>query len=245
MAEDGSGESSGMAISSYGDVNNDGFDDIILGAVGGDKSGKITEIRHFARGLRGYSLISLQTTSGVEKIEVRRNSSIYMIKKADMSLKEHDLYERDLHSLKNKGVPTTEKDEYHNFPPTTKDKPCINSDKESTLPATKKLSLRKNKAYQFAASDIVYSSGGIPSQIIEILPGDETQAAMAILRSVSGKSHFVEFLTDLVPMASSDELSLRDLTSRDEIAERNYGKKYCSLSLLEKLDANDNILKLN
>lgn len=220
-------------------------DFVVIPFKNGDKFGKITEIRRTIRGMVGHYLVSLQTNSGIEQIKAKKNSLIYIMKKADMGLREHDSYERDLHSLDNKGVPVTDKDDHHNFPPTTKDEPCVSKDKESALPATKKLSLRQNKAYQFAAMDIVYSSSGIPAQIIEILPGDETQAAMAILRSVNGESHFVEFLTDLAPVVPSKKLALSDSMSSNDIAKKNYGKQYSSLSSLEKLDVDDNILKLN
>jgi len=215
-------------------------DFIVVLSKNSDKLGKIIEIERDS----DHFLVSLQTSGGVEKVKLQKNSLIHVIKKADMDLKKHDSYERDLHNVKNDGVPTTEKDKHHNFPPTTKDDTKVDSGKESAFPATKKLSLR-NRAYQFAASDIVYSSRGEPAQIIEILPGDETQAAMAVLRSIGGESHFVEFLTDLEPAKSGEVLALRNSVKHDDVAKKYYGKKYNSLSTLEKLDVNDNILKLN
>lgn len=195
--------------------------------------------------------VFLKTVSAVEKIKISNNDTIHIIKKAAM--KEHNTYERDLHSADQTDGSSTQKVDYHKFPSTTQNDKKVTTEKTSEFPATKKLSLKQHKAYQFVAGDMVYSAKGIPSQIVEIVPGNEMQAAMAVLRSMNGNDAFVDFLTDLAPVRTSKSLSLhkRILSLRNvdvqrvKLSKQLYNKSYDALSRLEQLDIDDHLTKLN
>lgn len=211
-------------------------DFVIITLASSDKEGSV----HAVKLGKTASSVFLKTESGVEEVIVNKNNSIQVIKTADITLKElkeHDTYERDMHDTAKDGPPKTGKDgDFHKFPQTGVGPEKVADDKESALPATKKLSLKRG--------DFVTSSKGVESKVMDVIPDQE----MVVVRSVDGKSIGTEFVRDLTLVNSSKRLSLKKQASesslKSKLSLKTYGKSYDNLDELEKLDINDQLPRI-
>ena len=206
-----------------------------------DKEGHVVAVK-----LGKTSSIFLNTEQGVEEIKVVANNTIHILKNAEITLNDHSSYERDMHSVTDKGVSQTAKDkdlECNLFEHTTLDDSKVSENKDSALPASKKLSLRKN---HIVAGTFVESFNG-DGKVIEVIPETIEKASMAVVRNVNGKCISTEFIDDLKPITGAKRLSLKKQTSIDDaqiirkLSLKRYGKDYNNLTELEKQDINDNI----
>ena len=177
-------------------------DFVIITLTSSDKEGYV----HVVKLGKTANSVFLRTENGIEEVVVAKNDMIHVIKNADIAIKElneHNTYERDMHSTSEKGTPQTGKDsDFHKFPQTGIEPEKVSDDKESALPATKKLSLKKG--------DFVVSSKGVESKVVELLPSVVAITEnMAIVRAVDGKSIGTEFVRDLTLVSFSKILSLK------------------------------------
>lgn len=210
-------------------------DFVIITLASSDKEGYV----HAVKLGKTSSSVFLKTENGLEEVVVAKNNTIHIVKNADITIKElneHNTYERDMHSISDKGTSQTGKDsDLHKFPQTKPEPAKVSDDKESALPATKKLSLKKG--------DFVTSSKGVESHVVEMIPDQK----MAIVRSVDGKSIGTEYVRDLTPVTSSKRLSLKKKASVNEsnlrfkLSLKTFGKSYENLNKLEQLDIDDQL----